>query len=112
MIQKIKTTLDIVPLQNINQTLKSMATYAWIASGTLFVCYLYFVGALTFSVVKQQSLQQNIKGLISSMSQEELTYLNIQKNLTKNYASSLGLVPSTTVSFATSKGDFAWNVGR
>ncbi len=97
---------------DINKALKSIATYAWIASGVLFVAYLYFVGAITFSVIKERGLQQETKTLISSMGQEELKYLGLQKNLTKEYAIERGFISAPTLSFATPQRAFAWNVGR
>jgi len=111
MMATIQRTIQTVPF-DLNKSLRSIARYAWLSAGVFFVCYLYFVGAITFSIIKEQGLQQHTKTLISSMSQQEMAYLTIQKNLTQDYAGQLGLVATTIVSFATPKQAFAWNVGQ
>lgn len=100
------TTFDL------NKTLKSITMYTWISAGVLFVGYLYFVGAITFSVIKERELQQDTKALISSMGSQELQYLSTQKNLTKEYAHQNGFIDAATISFATPAKAFAWNVGQ
>lgn len=112
MIQTIQNTIDAVPMHEFNKALRMIGTYAWVGTGVLFVSYMYFVGSITFSIVKQQGTQSDIKTLISSMSKQELAYLNTQKELTENYAATIGMVPATMVSFATPKRAFAWNVGN
>ena len=112
MIKTIQHTIGTVPMADMNKSLGMISTYAWIGTGILFVCYGYFVGSLTFSIVKQQGIQSDIKARISSMSKQELSYLHTQKTLTADYAQTIGMVPATVVSFATPKRAFAWNVGR
>jgi len=112
MIKTIQNTIESVPMQDFNKALRSIGTYAWIGTGLLFVCYGYFVGSITFSIVKQQGIQSDIKTLISSMSKQELAYLDTQKTLTEDYATTLGMVQANMVSFATPKRAFAWNVGN
>ena len=112
MIQTIQNTIESVPMQDFNKALRTIGTYAWVGTGVLFVGYMYFVGSITFSIVKQQGTQSDIKTLISSMSKQELAYLNTQKELTESYASTIGMVPANMVSFATPKRAFAWNVGN
>ena len=112
MIATIKQKIDARGMLDVNKTLKSIAVYSWMTAGVLFACYLYFVGAITFSVIKERGLQQETKSLISRMGEEELEYLSAQKNLTKEYAQSTGLIISDSVSFATPQKAFAWNVGR
>jgi hypothetical protein len=112
MIKTIQNTIETVPMQDINKALRTIGTYAWIGTGLLFVCYGFFIGSITFSIVKQQGIQGDIKSLISSMSKQELAYLNTQKTLTESYASEVGMVPVNVVSFATPKRAFAWNVGH
>lgn len=99
-------------MHDMNKALGMISTYAWIGTGLLFVCYAYFVGSITFSIVKQQGTQSSIKTLISSMSKQEFAYLQTQKTLTAEYASAIGMVPAREVAFATPKRAFAWNVGR
>jgi hypothetical protein len=97
---------------DINKTLKSITFYTWIAAGVLFVGYLYFVGAITFSVIKERELQQHTRALVSSMGAQELEFLSTQKILTEQYAREKGFVEPASVSFAPSQRAFAWNVGR
>ncbi len=94
-----------------NKHVRTVLTYTWIGSGALFACYLYFVGAITFSVVRQQELARDIKGLISSMSVQELTYLSQQKNLTETYAQAAGFVRTEKTAFTVPRRAVAWNVG-
>ncbi len=103
---------NTLALPDINKNLKSITFYTWVAAGILFSCYLYFVGAITFSVIKERGLQQETRTLISKMGQEELAYLSMQKKLTQDYALQSGFVNATTISFATPQKAFAWNVGR
>lgn len=112
MITFIKNNMDRAALLDINKTLRSVALYAWVATGILFACYLYFVGAITFAVVKERGLASATKTLISQMGEAELTYLSSQKELTQSYAASIGFVTPGTIAFATSKRALAWNVGR
>jgi len=99
-------------MSDINKIIRSVALYTWIGAGVCFACYLYFVGAITFSVIKERELQQDTKILISSMGQQELSYLTLQKSLTKEYALTSGYIGEPSVAFAISQNAFAWNVGR
>ncbi len=112
MIQKITNKIRNVQFEDMNKHIRTVLTYTWIGSGALFACYLYFVGAITFSVVKQQELARDIKGLISAMSTEELTYLSQEKNLTESYAQAEGFVRAEKTAFAAPRRAVAWNVGR
>ena len=97
---------------NVNTFLRKATRYLWASVGVLFASYLYFVGAITFSVINQQSLNQETKQLVSSISQKEVVYLTNQKALTKDFAIENGLVVPKDVAFATPKRAFAWNVGQ
>lgn len=97
---------------DINKTLKTITLYTWIAAGVLFACYIYIVGAITFSVVKERGIQQQTKTLISTMGHAEFEYLARQKSLTESYAYQQGFVAPQLVSFASPQRAFAWNVGR
>ncbi len=112
MIAKLQHTLGNRGTFDVNKTLKSIAFYSWITAGILFTAYLYFVGAITFSVIKEKGLQQDTKALISTMGQQELQYLSAQKMLTKEYAIQAGFITANTISFAQPQKAFAWNVGR
>jgi hypothetical protein len=112
MITTIKSKLENIGTLDVNKTLKSITVYAWISAGVLFACYLYFVGAITFSVIQEKGLQQHTRELISSMGQQELQYLSVQKSLTKEYAAQIGFVPAQLVSFTTPQKALAWNVGH
>lgn len=89
-----------------------IARYAWVGTGVLFLCYSYFVGAITFSVIGQSALQSSNKALVSSMGDQERIYLQNQEQLNESYASSIGLVKGTAVAFAVAQPDVAWNVGQ
>lgn len=104
---KIETTS--IAMNDINATFAFISKYAWFSAGALFVCYLYFVGAITFSVIKQQGLANNIKTIVSETSKEELKYLNIQKGLTEIYAQEKGFVSPSLVSYTIPASTFAWN---
>lgn len=110
MIAALQHKFDSVT--DINKTMRSVAFYTWISAGVFFACYIYFVGAITFSVIKERELQQDTKNLVSQMGQQELSYLTLQKSLTKEYAIRAGFITEPTISFATPQKAFAWNVGR
>lgn len=110
MITALKHRLD--NLTDINKTIRSVTLYTWVTAGACFACYLYFVGAITFSVIKERALQQDTKTLVSNMGQAELSYLTLQKSLTKDYAARAGFIVQPVVSFAVPQKAFAWNVGR
>lgn len=110
MIATLQHKFNTIP--DINKTIRSVSTYAWISAGVFFACYVYFVGAITFSVIKERGLQQDTKTLVSQMGQQELSYLTMQKSFTKEYALSAGFIPEPVLSFATPQKAFAWNVGR
>ncbi|MES2224922.1 MAG: hypothetical protein V4478_02960 [Patescibacteria group bacterium] len=112
MIAILRNRIESVPLNDVNKTLKLVTRYAWIGTGVLFVCYSYFVGAITFSVISQRAVEQKNRTLISSMSEQERTYLQSQKQLNESYAASIGLVKGTAVAFAVAKPAVAWNVGQ
>ncbi|HTH92864.1 MAG TPA: hypothetical protein VL576_00045 [Candidatus Paceibacterota bacterium] len=113
MITALRNKFESVAMSNdINTTLRLVTRYAWISTGALFLCYSYFVGAITFSVINQQALERANRALASTMSTQERIYLQSQQNLTQDYANSIGLVKGTAVAFATAKPALAWNVGQ
>lgn len=106
---KIQSTMES---NDINKTLRLLTRYTWIGTGVLFLCYSYFVGAITFTVISQKALDSTNKTLISSMGDQERVYLKNQQQLNENYASSIGLVKGSAVAFAVAKPAVAWNVGE
>ncbi len=112
MIATLQNKMETVSSSDINKTLKLVTRYAWVGTGMLFLCYSYFVGAITFKVISQEALQQANKTLISSMGDQEQAYLQKQVQLNESYASSIGLVKGTAVAFAVAKPAVAWNVGQ
>ncbi|GEM_PF-1218176 len=104
--------IEDVKIEDIDKTLRLMTRYAWIGTGALFVCYSYFVGAITFSVINQQAITQANKTLTSVMGNQERVYLQTQKQLNESYATSIGLVKGNAVAFAVAKPAVAWNVGQ
>lgn len=107
--QTMATATETLSFADMNQSLKAITRYAWVAAGVCFVSYLYFVGAITFSVIKQESLAQNIKVLVSQMSKDELQYLQLQKRLTQQQAHSSGFVSPSMISYTVPASSFAWN---
>lgn len=99
-------------MSEVSRTLKLITRYAWIGSGVLFVCYSYFVGAITFTVIDQRAVEQENKALVSSMGDQERAYLAHQQQLNESYASSIGLVKGNAVAFAVARPAIAWNVGQ
>lgn len=91
--------------------LRSGTQFFLISSGILFLSYMYCVGAVTFTVLHRRSLEQELKLMTSDISRQELSFLNTQKTLTKEYAYSLGLVLPTHVAFTAPKRAVAFNAG-
>jgi hypothetical protein len=112
MIATLREKIESVPMNDVNKTLRLITRYTWIGSGVLFVCYSYFVGAITFTVINQRAVESSNKTLVSSMSDQERVYLKNQQQLNESYASSIGLVKGTAVAFAVAKPAVAWNVGQ
>lgn len=106
---KIETTSTLFAVHDANVTLRSVARYAWLSAGVLFACYLYFVGAITFSVIKQETLSQDIKNTISEIGKYELEYLTAQKNLTEAVAFEKGFVSAEAIAYTVPASTFAWN---
>ena len=99
-------------IQNFNEyalLLRRATRYTWALCGVFFGLYLYFVGAITFSVIERQGLEESTKTLISDISTEELHYLEKEKSLTKEYAYGMGLVAAPAISFTTQQHSVAWN---
>jgi hypothetical protein len=112
MIATLRNKIETVPMNDVNKTLRLITRYGWIGSGVLFVCYSYFVGAITFTVINQRAVEESNKTLVSSMSDQERVYLKNQQQLNESYASSIGLVKGTAVAFAVARPAVAWNVGQ
>lgn len=108
--QKFITTSESIAFSDLNGSLRAVTRYAWLSAGALFVLYLYFVGAITFSVIAQESIAQDIKTAVSQMSKEELTYLNAQQTLTEEAARAHGFVSAGSISYTVPAASFAWNI--
>lgn len=91
---------------------RRMTRSVWVVSGALFGLYLYFVGAITFSVIERQALEEATKTLASDISTQELRYFEKEKELTKSFGYSLGLVDAPTISFTAQHRSFASNGTR
>ncbi len=107
MITALKHTLTTAT--DINKTIRSVAMYAWISAGVFFACYVYFVGAITFSVIEEKQLQQDTKTATSTIGEAELAYLTMQKSFTKDYALRAGFITEPVVAFTASQKAVAWN---
>lgn len=92
--------------------LRRATKYCFIGTGVLFGFYLYFVGAITFSIVERQGLEESTRSLASDISMQELHYLAKEKVLTKELAYSIGLIDAPSLSFTTKQRAFVWNAGR
>lgn len=67
----------------------------------LSICYIYFIGSITFNVLARKSLESNMREVGSRVSNLELSYLSLSNSIDKNFASSLGFVDATSPIFAT-----------
>jgi hypothetical protein len=110
MIKTIHTSLQ--SFSGYGTVLRRTGVYCFVASGVLFGCYVYLVGAITFSVVERKGLEESTKTLLSDISMQELQYLAQEKTLTKEVAYSMGLVDAPSLAFTTQKRAVAWNAGR
>lgn len=92
--------------------LRKMTTYCFVATGVLFGFYIYFVGAITFSVIERKGLEEQNRNLVSDIGMSELKYLSQEKKLTKDFAYNSGLIDAKSLVFTTKQSAFAWNAGR
>jgi hypothetical protein len=107
--QRFGSTAHALAVNDFNTTLRLITKYAWLSAAILFASYLYFVGAITFSVIKQASLAQSIKVTMSQTGKEELKYLALQKHLSASYAASKGFVSAPVIAYTVPTRSFAWN---
>ena len=107
MMTRIQSTIQSLPSYGV--LLRRSTKYCFIASGALFACYLYVIGAITFSVVERKGLEESTKGLLSNISVEELQYLKQEKGLTKEMAYASGLINASTLVFTPQQRAVAWN---
>lgn len=91
-IQKVQSAIS-------QSTFKRIVSALSVSVGVLFVGYIYLVGALTFSVIEQKNVEQNLKKTTAAIGNVELTYLATSRGLTKDYAKSLGFVESPQVAY-------------
>ena len=104
--------MNTIISQTITATLRTFSLYSWGVAGVLFAAYIYFVGAITFSIIMQKQLTQQNKVLVSAMGKQELAYLAKDKMLSKEYAIAQGLVPASSVAFVSAQRTFAFNVSE
>lgn len=107
---RIQNTIRTFP--SYGKLLGRISTYCFIGAGVLFGCYIYVVGAITFSVVERKGLEESNKRLLSDIGMQELRYLAHEKQLTKEQAYSTGLIDAPRLVFTTPKSAVAWNAGR
>ena len=89
-------------------TLKGILRYGVFGIAGLFAGYLYLVGALTFSVIQQRELAESLHAKNSEISQSEISYLQKEKGMTKDFATnSLGLVHTTNIAYTQGASDTA-----
>lgn len=92
--------------------LRRTTKYCFIGAGALFACYLYIIGAITFSVIERKGLEESTKVLASEISMQELEYLKMEKTLTKETGYLNGFVQPESIAFTAQKRSVAWNAGR
>lgn len=102
-------TTTFYHINDYNAVIRRGIRFFAIGSVVLFAIYLYFVGAVTFSVVHRRNMEENLKTMTSAVSGDELAYLTKEKNLTRDYALAHGMVSPAHVTFTTPKNAFAWN---
>jgi hypothetical protein len=107
MMTHIKTTMQ--SFSGYGMLLRRTTTYCFIGAGVLFGCYMYVVGAITFSVIERKGLEESTRTLLSDISMQELQYLGQEKGLTKDVAYSSGLVDAPSLAFTSQKRAVAWN---
>lgn len=110
MINKMKNKIE--SFGEYGLLLRRTTKYCFIGAGALFACYLYVVGAITFSVIERKGLEESTKILASDISMQELEYLKVEKTLTKETAYLSGFVQPSSIAFTTQKRAVAWNAGR
>lgn len=108
----IKLRKNIISFNGYGLLFKKLTKLCFAGSAMLFFSYIYFVGAITFSVVERKGLEESTKLLASEISMQELTYLSYEKELTKSVGYSQGFVDAPSIVFTTQKRAVAWNAGR
>ena len=91
-IQKVQSAIS-------QSTFKRIVSALSVSVGVLFVGYIYLVGALTFSVIEQKNVEQNLKKTTAAIGNVELAYLATSRSLTKDYAKSLGFVETPQIAY-------------
>jgi hypothetical protein len=98
-IKTIATTPYI--LSNINR-------FVWVASLIFFVGNCTFIALTTFSVIERQSVSKNIRILSSEISNQELIYLQKEKEFSIDTISEFGFVIPEKVAFTQKSSWFAF----
>lgn len=109
MINAVKNKIEGTFYNDINKSLKSVIICSCFFIAIFICLYGYFIGAISFSIIKEKSIKENTRSLVSSISQEELKYFTLQKQLTEEYGKEIGMVKSQNVSYAETQRTFAWN---
>lgn len=112
MIRAVVTAIKEKEILSNELFLKRSIKTLWALLAVTFASYLYFVGAITFSVVERQGLEQQVKELLSDISTQELKYLAIDRSMTKGLAISLGLGESGKITFSARNQNVALNANR
>lgn len=107
MMTHLHTTMK--SFSGYNMLLRRTTTYCFIGAAALFGCYMYVVGAITFSVIERKGLEESTRTLLSDISMQELQYLGQEKGLTKQAAYSTGLVDAPSLAFTSQKRAVAWS---
>jgi hypothetical protein len=104
----MKQLATIYKKRDYNTILAAGAKFFALGSVALFALYLYFVGAITFSVVHRRNMEETIRMAASNISQEERTYLSAEKTMSRDYALAQGLVAPAHITYTAPKSSVAF----
>lgn len=90
--------------QNIIEDAHARKQIFRVLAGTLIalsLCYVYFIGSITFNVLARKSLEANLHEVGSHVSELELQYLALSNSIDASLGNSLGFVDAKGTLFAT-----------
>lgn len=84
-----------------NQTRKQIFRVLVSAIVILSICYVYFIGSITFSIVARKTLESDMRETSSRVSSLEVEYLTISNQIDKPTGIARGFVDPHNTLFAT-----------
>ncbi|HXK35084.1 MAG TPA: hypothetical protein VJ103_01090 [Candidatus Paceibacterota bacterium] len=88
---------------NIFNDLQNIWQVVIFASVASFLSYLYIVGSITFNVIERKNIENEIKNSNSQLSQLELEYLSLDREINLDLAWTLGFIENSNTFFAERK---------